>query len=111
MLLEDERARIENELSGVGRINPGNPNDWEATPGNMDVSRADKNESADAVEEYEVRNAIEVELEKRLNSVKAALAHIASGTYGICSIGGEEIEDDRLKANPSATTCKQHMNA
>lgn len=110
-LLEDERTKLEKELSGVGRVNPKNPNDWEATPENMDISRADKNEAADAIEEYEVRTAIEVELEKRLNEVTAALARIESGTYGICSVGGEEIEADRLEANSSAATCKQHMNA
>lgn len=110
-LLENERAKLEKELGGIGRVNPENPNDWEATPGNMDISRADKNETADAIEEYEVRTAIEVELEKRLNEVVVALARIESGTYDICSVGGEEIEADRLEANPSATTCKQHMSA
>ncbi|MEK9168054.1 MAG: TraR/DksA C4-type zinc finger protein [Patescibacteria group bacterium] len=109
MLLESERVRIEKELGGIGRINPENPNDWEATPGNMNTSRADKNEAADAVEEYEMRSAVEVELEKHLADVNGALANIKTGTYGICAACGEEIEEDRLEANPSATTCKKHL--
>jgi len=109
-LLEEEKTKIEAELSTVGRVNPQNPDDWEPTPEKMDIQRPDKNEAADAVEEFEMRTAIEVELEKRLNNVKSAIMRIGEGTYGTCGVGGEQIEEDRLRANPSAKTCKAHMN-
>ncbi len=109
-LLEEEKKKLEEELSSVGRINPSNPNDWEAVPEDMNTMRADKNEAADAVEEYEINSAVEAELEKRLTNIKDALVRIENDKYGICLIGGEEIEEDRLNANPSARTCKAHIN-
>jgi len=109
-LLEQEKKVLETELASVGRINPSNPEDWEPTPEKNDPLRADKNEMADTMEEYETRSAIEVELENRLVNIKAALNRIEKGEFGKCEIGGEEIEEDRLEVNPSAKTCKAHMN-
>ncbi len=40
---------------------------------------------------------------RELEAIDAALARMASGSYGICIETGEEIERERLLANPSAT--------
>jgi RNA polymerase-binding transcription factor DksA len=51
-------------------------------------------------------------LEVRYNEIKSALKKIeesAPGAYGLCEVGGEQIEEDRLEANPAARTCKAHM--
>ncbi len=106
-----EKARLETELGDVGRINPENPADWEPTPVDMNVMQADKNESADQKEEYEERSAVQVELETRLGNVNKALERIAGDTYGICKIGGGEIEEKRLNANPAAETCMAHLES
>jgi len=108
--LEEEKKRLEGELGSVGRINPNNPKDWEPTPAEMDIMSADKNEKADAMEEFETRTAVEVELENRLNNIKSALERIENGAYGACNVCGKEIEEDRLEANPAAKTCKEHLN-
>ena len=107
--LEAEKVVLEGELGEVGRKNPDNPLDWEATPAEGAVREADENAAADNVEEYAENAAILNTLETRYNAVKNALERIKEGTYGICEVGGEEIELDRLEANPSATTCKAHM--
>jgi len=110
--LEKELMELETELRSVGRKNPENPSDWQGTPGdteNVDVE--DENSLADSFEDYEERNAVNTELEVRLNEVKAALEKIGKGGYGICRICGEEIEDARLEANPAAETCKAHINS
>ncbi|MEK7091498.1 MAG: TraR/DksA C4-type zinc finger protein [Patescibacteria group bacterium] len=39
-----------------------------------------------------------------------ALAKIDAGNYGLCEISQEPIELDRLEANPSARTCKKHLD-
>jgi len=109
-LLEEEKSKLEKELGTVGRINPDNQGDWEGTPKDMNTMRADMNEAADAIEEFEARSAVEVELENRLQNVKEALQRIEKGTYGTCEIGDEEIEEARLQANPAATTCMKHIN-
>ncbi|MCI0566005.1 TraR/DksA C4-type zinc finger protein [bacterium] len=109
--LLEEKAVLENELKTVGRKNPSNPADWEPTPGEIDVLRSDKNEAADAIEQYEERAAITAELENRYNNILDALKKIDENTFGICEICGGEIEEERLKANPSAKTCKKHLDA
>lgn len=108
--LAEEKKLLEEELSGVGHINPDNPSDWEVEPAKMDISEADKNERADRIEEFETNAAIEVTLENRLNEITKALERISSGTYGVCEVGSELIEHERLMANPAARTCKAHIN-
>jgi RNA polymerase-binding transcription factor DksA len=107
--LEEELKLLESELKSIGRRNPSNPDDWEATQGDAITGGADRNESADGIEQYEEHSAILKELETRYNNVKLALEKISNGNYGICEIGGEQIEFDRLNANPAARTCKAHI--
>jgi RNA polymerase-binding transcription factor DksA len=106
--LEKELAVLESELSSVGRINPSNPNDWEAVQPEMDVMASDDNETADSLEAFEENSAILGELEIQLNEVKHALEKIEAGTYGTCEATGKEIPRERLEANPSARTCLTH---
>ncbi len=108
--LEEEKAVLEKELSGVARINPDNPDDWEPTPGDLNIPKSDKNDMGDAMEEYEGRMAVEVELENRLENIKKALERIEKNSYGKCKVDGGDIEIERLEANPAAETCKEHIN-
>ncbi len=107
--LTEEKARLEGELSSIGRRNPSNPNDWEAVPQETG-HETDPNDVADKIEGYEENTAILKDLEIRYNDVKAALERIEAGTYGTCAVSGEAIEEDRLAADPAAKTCKTHMN-
>jgi len=108
--LEAERKVLHEQLVKVGRQNPDNPEDWQGVEDYLNVQETDPNEVADKIENFEENSVITEELEIRFNGIEAALARIKDGTYGICTIGGEPIEIDRLEANPSATTCKLHMN-
>lgn len=107
--LTAEKIQLEGELSSVGRINPSNPKDWEATPGDHSPE-ADPTDVADTSEAFQENQAILEDLEVRYNSVTRALAKIDTGNYGVCEIGNENIEEDRLNANPAARTCKGHMD-
>ena len=112
--LEEEKNKIENELSGISKKNPANPNDWEAVPPkDADEREPDLNEAADNIEDYEETYSLNDVLEKRLNDIKSALEKINDETYGVCKIGGKEheIEEARLEANPAATTCINHLEA
>jgi RNA polymerase-binding transcription factor DksA len=108
--LEKEFERLTGELKTVGRINPSNPADWEARPTEMDIQEADRNEAGDRIEEYETNTGILKELETRYNNVKRALKKIEDGTYGYCEVSGEQIERERLEANPAARTCLKHID-
>ena len=107
--LEEEKARLETELSSIGRRNPSNPADWEAVPEETG-QEPDILDAGEHIEGYEGNTGILKELEIRYNGVLAALARIDAGTYGVCAVGGEAIEDERLSADPAATTCKEHIN-
>ncbi len=109
--IEQEKEVLIRELKGVGVIkNQKNPDDWEATPADMEIQKADPNEVGDFIESYEGNTALVQELEGRLAELDLALQKIEDGTYGICKVGGEPIEEDRLDANPGAQTCKKHLN-
>ncbi len=107
-ILESELTSITAELQELGIHNPENPHDWIATPEGTEVNEADENTSADHAEELEERTAVLSDLERRYNDTLRALEKIKSGTYGVCEIAGEHIEEERLRANPAARTCKVH---
>jgi RNA polymerase-binding transcription factor DksA len=108
--LEEEKTKLEGELQTVGRRNPSNPADWEAVPQETGME-ADPNDQADQMEHYGENAAILNDLEIRYNDVLAALSRIEKGTYGVCETGNEEIESERLNADPAARTCKEHLNS
>lgn len=105
-----EQAVLEKELNSLGIRNPKNPSDWDAVIPPNGTDEADEGDVADSMERFENYNSETDQLEKQLKDVKDALEKIESGTFGICEVGGEEIEQDRLEANPSARTCKIHMS-
>ena len=108
--LEAEKALLETELEKVARRNPDNSSDWEAIPPtDRDTSQADENTVADGIEDYEDNISILNTLETRYNDIKSGLDKIKHGVYGKCQVCQEEIEVERLEANPSARTCKKHM--
>jgi|SRR3989344_4629993 len=109
-LLENEANALEKQLGGIGKRSKENPDNWEVTAVKSDRDRADETEVADDLETLETNNAVINQLEIKLKEVNSALQKIENGTYGVCEIGGEKIEEDRLEANPSAKTCKLHMN-
>lgn len=109
--LEKELSLVVEELKTVGVQDPNNPSDWVPVPPSAEnILQADDTEMADRMETYEENTGILKQLEIRYNEIKNAIQRIEDGTYGVCEVGGEQIEEDRLKANPAARTCKQHMN-
>ena len=77
--LEEELAKLEGELKTVGRINPSNPNDWQATPTDMEADAADRVEVAESIDLFEENTGILKELEIQFNDVKRALKKLKMG--------------------------------
>ncbi len=107
--LEKEKELLEKEMETIGRKNPDKKGDWEAMPAEHDTSLADENTVADSIEEYEDNAAIMQTLETRYKDVLSGLDKIKHNSFGTCQVCGKEIESDRLEANPSARTCKEHL--
>jgi RNA polymerase-binding transcription factor DksA len=109
--IEDKLKNIISELETIGTYDAEN-DDWKAVPEQEKSSSpdADVNSNADVVEEWNERRATLSDLEIEYRDLKRALGKIANGTYGICEVSGEPIEDKRLAAKPDARTCIAHMN-
>lgn len=108
--LLNERSVLEKELSSLAIKNPSNPSDWDAVTPSNDTDVAEEGEVADSMERFENSNGETDQLEKQLKDVNDALLKIENDNFGFCEICEQEIEEDRLEANPSARTCKAHMN-
>lgn len=109
--LEKELKVVESELKEIAVKAPKDPNGWVPSitkETDMGSDSADENEVADEIESFEENTAIVSKLEAQYNDIKIALEKIKKGTYGKCEVGGEDIPEARLKANPSARTCISH---
>jgi DnaK suppressor protein len=108
--LNQELKILDAELQRVAQKNPSNSNDWQVKPADVEEETSDfRDEVAGQIEEMDEKVEIEANLESRWRHVKSALAKIERGAYGLCEIGNEPIELERLEANPAARTCKQHL--
>lgn len=106
--LTEEKERLENDLSSIGRRNPLQSGDFEAVATDTG-QEADESDQAERLENYAENRAILHDLELRLSDVTDALKRIEQKTYGTCEEGGETIELARLEADPAARTCKAHL--
>lgn len=105
--LEEEKAKLESEMGSIGRRNPAVSDDWEPVPTEIGTE-ADLADQADVVMNRDSTSAIFADLEAQYDTVLMALARIKNGTYGVCEVCGKNIEEERLIANPTATTCVLH---
>lgn len=108
--LEDELKLVDQELKSLGVRDEHAPGGWDAVVGDIDESATEPDEVADRIEELEGNEAEIREISVQKKNVERALLKIEEGTYGVCEVSHEPIEVDRLEANPSARTCKAHMN-
>ena len=106
--LAEKLTIITKDLEAVAVLDTATDN-WEAVP-ESEQSEADSNNEADVIEAWNERRATVAALETEYRDIKRAIQKISQGTYGICEISGEMIEEDRLTAYPTARTCKQHMD-
>ena len=108
--LEEEKELLLREINKIAikdKSEPGGYAPKETTTNIDDVN--DEIDQADEQENIATNNAILVELESRLEEVDTALAKIGTDAFGICIVCAQPIEEDRLKVNPAAKTCKKHM--
>lgn len=106
-LLAEKEQLLANIRDLGGRQDP-LTKDWDATPVAAPENEPDEVDAADRFEEYEEKTAEIDTFEKRLIDVNDALAKIEAGVYGVCEISGDQIEIERLEANPAARTTIAH---
>jgi len=108
-VLEKEKETIEKELKSFAKEDKNLKGDWDTRFPRLDGEERDSNleRAADEVEEYETLLPIEFNLEKKLQDVNLALKKIKTEKYGICETCKKAVSIERLKAFPSARTCKK----
>ena len=98
-----EKKRLEGELSRFAHRNPNTPEaKFEA---DYKDEGMDEEENANEVAQFSHNIALEGELEKALRDVDDALKLVKSGKYGICKYCKKEIDERRLLARPTSSSC------
>lgn len=97
--VEAERAQLEKELKEI-RDDIAHVREWLQGEVDIDVDEGDPD-----LAEREKNLALLVTLERREESIMAALRAIDKGLYGICERCGEPIDPARLEVRPDATLC------
>lgn len=96
--LNAERAALLHQLAELGADESG-----ELT-GDMDYSDAFADAGATTAERTETIGIIE-NLKIHLDSVDRALGRVADGTYGICTVCGKKIPEERMEYRPTSSQC------
>ncbi len=100
--LTEEKAKLETELGAFAQRNPNNSEDFNADFPKLDEK---EDENASEVAEYSKDLTIERTLEASLKDVNKALDRIKDGSYGVCKYCGKAIDEKRLMARPTSTSC------
>jgi DnaK suppressor protein len=106
--LNKSREEIENNLKTFAKKDKDLKGDWDTKfPkwGEGGSGGAALESGADQVEQYGNMLPVEHNLETQLKDINLALEKIQKGTYGRCENCKKDIDEERLKAHPSARYC------
>lgn len=90
-----EKSRLAKETAVVGGV------DDRAFPEYGDGEDDNAREIAD----FTANKPVEVALENELRDVKKSLKRLEAGTYGICKYCDKPIDEKRLLARPTSSSC------
>jgi len=96
-----EKAELEENLSRIAKP-VDDKGDYKTS---FEEIGSDREDNTTEVEQYADTLPVEITLEKKLQDIIEALRRMDAGAYGICENCHQEIDLERLKANPSAKTC------
>ena len=100
--LLEEKSKLEEELTQFTKPNPHVAGDFDTSyPEYGD----DIEDNAQEVTDYLSNKPVEITLEKTLRDVKTALTRLDDGTYGICKYCDQAIDEKRLLARPTSSSC------
>ncbi len=100
-----EKEELKKGIEKIAKKEPEGEENYE--PKHPEYGRAPE-ENADEEERFLAEADVENSIENHLREIDNALDKIEKGTYGICSKCGQEIDEKRLKAYPSAAICAKH---
>lgn len=99
--LEERKKQLEEDLADIAEKDE-EDSDYKAKFPEF----GDKpDENAQEISEYTTNIATERVLEKNLKDINNALKRLEEGSYGTCKYCGKTINEKRLLARPTASTC------
>lgn len=99
--LEEEKKRLAAQMTDLTAQDPFSDPDRGSDKAASDMEAS--NESS-----HDRFTAMVDEIKAKIADVDGALARIADGTYGFCTVCGDMIDTDRLSIIPTATVCLKH---
>lgn len=102
VLLEADKQRLERELADIGEKDPASKHYEIAYPESGSNSDDD---NAMEITEYGDELSLKARLEKELEDIDKAMTAIRKGKYGICKYCKKDIQEKRLEARPSSSSC------
>lgn len=103
--LNAEKVRLETELSKFSYRNTKSTEESFET--NFPNVGEKEDENASEVAQFSDNLSLEEELEKALRDVESALKQVEKGTYGTCKYCHQIIDERRLLARPTSSSCIQ----
>lgn len=100
--LLQEKEKLETQLEQFSARSTKNPDDFNAVFPQFGEKEED---NAVEVAQYSDNLTLERTLEAALRDVKNALENIQKGTYGICKYCKKPIDERRLIARPTSSSC------
>lgn len=101
--LHKEKERLERDLQNLAIEDPKAPGKFHAAYDESGSDSEDDNsqEITNFVDEMSLVKRLESELRDTTNAIKA----IENKSYGVCKYCGKEIDQKRLDARPTSSTC------
>ncbi len=93
-ILISEKSKIENELN----TSPDTTGQFPEYGDNME-------DNAQEVTDYLSNKPVEMTLEKTLRDINSSLKRLDDGKYGICKYCDNPIQENRLLARPTSSSC------
>jgi RNA polymerase-binding transcription factor DksA len=105
-LLDDERRRIEAARASVGA-------DITEEEYSAELADYDQHQADQGTEVFELSRdlGLREDFDQRLAEVDDASRRLDEGRYGICERCGRPIDEERLRAMPSARYCREDQAA
>lgn len=100
--LLQEKEKLENQLAQFSARNIHNPEDYNALFPQFGEKEED---NAVEVAQYSDNLTLERTLEAALRDVNNAVGMIEKGTYGVCKYCKRPIDEKRLLARPTSSSC------
>lgn len=100
--LTEEQQRLTEEINKFATPSARQPGGFDTT---FPEYGDDLEDNAQEISDYLDSKPVELSLEKTLRDITTSLKRIGQGTYGICKYCDKPIDEKRLIARPTSSSC------